>query len=119
MLNITGNGNITRAPELRSTPSGKAVTTISVACQQRNRDDEPTYVDLILWETQAEAAVKYLVKGQAVSFTGRPVVHAFKRNNDEPGATLEVQGVDLEYGGKPHDRQTESAPEPEVAEAAA
>jgi single-strand DNA-binding protein len=119
MLNITGNGNIIRAPELRTTPTGKAVTTISVACQQRNRDEEPTYVDLVIWETQAEAAVKYLVKGQAVSFTGRPDVRGYKRNNGEPGATLQVNSVDLEYGAMPHGRQTESTPNPEAAEVAA
>ena len=49
MLTINGNGNITRAPELRNTASGKAVTTVSVACQQRKADDGPAYVDLILW----------------------------------------------------------------------
>ena len=59
MLTINGNGNITRAPELRNTTSGKAVTTVSVACQQRKTDDGPAYVDLVLWEAQAEAAVKY------------------------------------------------------------
>lgn len=117
MLTITGSGNLTRTPELRNTNSGKAVTTVSVACQTRNRDDEPAYVDLIVWETQAEAAVKYLTKGQAVSFSGRPEARGFSRNSGEAGATLEVHGVDLEYGAKPRDRQPD--PEPQPAEAAA
>lgn len=115
MITISGSGNITRAPELRHTGTDKAVTTVSIACQQRNRDDEPLYVDLILWESQAEAAVQHLVKGQAVSFVGRPAVSAYKRSNGEPGATLEVNNVDLEYGAKPRERQ----PEQELAPAAA
>ena len=119
MLTINGNGNITRAPELRNTTSGKAVTTVSVACQQRKTDDGPAYVDLILWEAQAEAAVKYLVKGQAVAFSGRPDIRSYKRNNGDPGATLEVHGVDLEYGHKPQDRRADVDPDQEPAQAAA
>jgi single-stranded DNA-binding protein len=110
MITISGSGNITRAPELRHTSTDKAVTTVSIACQQRNRDDGPLYVDLILWEAQAEAAVKHLVKGQSVSFTGRPVVSAYKRGNGDAGATLEVKDVDLEYGAKPRERQPEQEP---------
>ena len=58
MLTINGHGNITRAPELRNTTSGRDVATVRVACQQRKADGGPAYVDLILWEAQAEAAAR-------------------------------------------------------------
>lgn len=101
MLTITGSGRLTRRPELRSTTSGKAVTTVSVASDRRDRDAGPVYVDLMLWEGQAEAAVKHLVKGQAVAFTGRFEPRAYQSRDGEQRVALEVANVDLEYGAKP------------------
>ncbi len=101
MLTITGNGRLTRSPELRSTTSGKAVTTVSVASDRRDRDADPVYVDLVLWESQAEAAVKHLVKGQAVAFTGRFEPRTYETKDGEQRVALEAQNVDLEYGAKP------------------
>jgi single-strand DNA-binding protein len=100
MITITGNGHITRSPELRSTNSDKAVTTVSIASNGRNRDDAPQYLDLILWEKQATNAVEYLEKGQSVSFTGRLEVRTYKRSDGEPGVALEVHGAQVEYGAK-------------------
>ena len=71
MITLTGNGRLTRDVELRTTHSGKTVATISVASDRRDRSARPVYVDLIVWEAQATAAAEHLVKGQAVSFTGR------------------------------------------------
>ena len=101
MITITGNGHLTRTPELRRTKNGKAVTTVTIASQGRARDGQPDYLDLILWETQAEAAAEHLTKGQAVSFTGRPTARGYQRNNGDPGAVVEVHNVTLEYGAKP------------------
>ncbi len=77
MLTITGNGRITRKPELRATTSGKSVLNLHIASDRRNRDDGPDYVVLVVWESHAEAAHKHLVKGQAVAFTGRPETRAY------------------------------------------
>ncbi len=88
-------------PELRSTTTGKAVTTVSVASDRRDRDADPVYVDLVLWEGQAEAAVKHLIKGQAVAFTGRFEPRTYETKDGEDRVALEVIGVDLEYGAKP------------------
>jgi single-strand DNA-binding protein len=71
MLTMTGNGRLTRDVELRATRSGKRVATVSVASDRRDRTSGPVYVDLVLWEAQAEAAAAHLIKGQAVAFSGR------------------------------------------------
>lgn len=106
MLTMTGNGRLTRQPELRNTASGKSVTTVSVACDRRDRDADPIYVDLVLWERQAEAAVEHLEKGQSVAFAGRFEPRAYEGRNGK-GVALEVTNVDLEYG--PKRRTAESA----------
>lgn len=113
MITITGNGRLTRDPELRSTQSGKSVTTLSVASDSRDRQDGTTYVDLVLWEGSAEAAVQHLVKGQAVAFTGRLKLRTWKDRDGNNRTTVEIHNVDLEYGAKPRGNADDLAPEPD------
>ena len=111
MLTITANGRLTREVELRSTPSGKSDATVSVASDRRDRSADPVYVSLILWEGQAEAAAKHLVKGQAVTFSGRLEPREYTTRDGRHGVALEVQNVDLEYGPRPRSQDTtEPAP---------
>jgi single-strand DNA-binding protein len=111
MLTITANGRLTRDVELRATPSGTSVATVSVASDRRDRSADPVYVSLILWEGQAEAAAKHLVKGQAVTFSGRLEPREYTTRDGRHGVALEVQNVDLEYGPRPRSQDTtEPAP---------
>ena len=101
MLILTGNGRLTRDVELRETRSGKQVATVAVASDRRDRRGEPVYVGLVLWESQAQAAAEHLVKGQAVSFSGRFEPRPYETGAGERRVALEVHAVDLEYGAKP------------------
>ena len=112
MITLTGHGRLTRDVTVRTTHSGKTVATISVASDRRDRDAQPVYVDLIVWQAQATAAAEHLVKGQAVSFSGRLEPREYVSNAGEQRAALELHGVDIEYGAKP--RSTEPS-EPAIA----
>ena len=111
MITLTGNGRLTRDVQLRSTHSGKTVATISIASDRRDRDADPVYLDLIVWQAQATAAAEHLVKGQAVSFTGRFEPREYTTGAGENRVALELHGVDIEYGPKPRDSQP-SEPQP-------
>ena len=111
MITLTGNGRLTRDVQLRTTHSGKTVATISVASDRRDRDAQPVYVDLIVWQTQATAAAEHLVKGQAVSFSGRFEPREYTTNAGDHRIALELHGVNLEHGPKPRSDQP-SAPAP-------
>jgi single-strand DNA-binding protein len=101
MLTLTGNGRLTRDVALRSTRSGKSVATISIASDRRDRNADALYVDLIVWEAQAQAAAEHLIKGQAVAFTGRFEPRPYETSSGEQRVAIEVHGVDLEYGPRP------------------
>ena len=101
MLTLTGNGRLTRDVQLRTTHSGKTVATISIASDRRDRNADPVYLDLVVWEAQATAAAEHLIKGQAVSFSGRLEPRAYVNNSGEQRVALELRGVDIEYGTKP------------------
>jgi single-strand DNA-binding protein len=98
MLTLTGNGRLTRDVVLRSTRSGKSVATVSIASDRRDRSADALYVDLIVWEAQAQAAAEHLIKGQAVAFSGRFEPRAYETSSGEQRVAIEVHGVDLEYG---------------------
>jgi single-strand DNA-binding protein len=70
-------GNLTRDPELRSTPSGTSVCSLRMACNTRRKDgsgqwvDKPNYFDITVWGPQGENCASYLSKGRAVAVDGR------------------------------------------------
>jgi single-strand DNA-binding protein len=105
MITLTGNGRLTRDVALRTTHSGKTVATISIASDRRDRDAQPIYLDLIVWQAQATAAAEHLVKGQAISFTGRLEPREYDTAAGEHRCALELHAVDIEYGPKPRGDQ--------------
>ena len=70
-------GNLTRDPELRYTPKGSAVAEFGLAInrvwynEQKQKQEETTFVDITLWARQAEIAQQYLTKGSPVYIEGR------------------------------------------------
>ena len=66
-------GNLTRDPELRSTPSGTSICSLRVACNTRRKDasgewvDKPNYFDVTVWGAQGENCANYLSKGRPVA----------------------------------------------------
>ena len=71
-------GNLTRDPQVRYTPSGSAVAEIGLAVnrywtdkQSNTRREETTFVDVTLWNRDAEVAGEYLAKGRSVLIEGR------------------------------------------------
>jgi single-strand DNA-binding protein len=70
-------GNLTRDPEIRYTPSGKAVGDLRLAVNRRfktaegeNRD-ETCFVNVVVWGRQAETCGEYLRKGSPLLAEGR------------------------------------------------
>ena len=71
-------GNLTRDPELRSTPSGMSVCSLRIASNTRRKDnttgewtDKPNYFDVAVFGNQAESCAQYLSKGRPVAIDGR------------------------------------------------
>src|SRR6266536_2322874 len=64
-------GNLTRDPELRTTPSGTSVCKLRIAVNTRIKDnstgqwtDKPNYFDVTVWGNQGESCAQYLAKGR-------------------------------------------------------
>lgn len=70
-------GNLTRDPELRTTPKGTVICSFGLAVNRQYRDeagaskDETTFVDIEAWGKQGELVAKYLTKGKPCMIEGR------------------------------------------------
>jgi len=69
-------GNLTRDPEMKFTPSGKAVCSLSIAnnrvyTKNAEKITEVSYFDVEVWGLAAENCSKYLTKGNGIIVEGR------------------------------------------------
>jgi len=115
-------GHLGRDPEMKYTPSGKAVTTFSMAVNNSYTDNEGTKVDetewvnIKAWGTLAENTNKYLKKGSKVFVSGRLKT----RKYEQDGATkyfTEFVADEVEFlDNKGNGSKAEAAPTEEVNE---
>lgn len=97
-------GNLTRDPELRYTPGGKAVTDISLAInrmwvnEQGQKQEDTTFVDVTLWGRQAELAQQYLNKGRGVYIEGRLQMDTWDdKETGKKRSRLKVVGETMQF----------------------
>ena len=69
------SGNLTRDPEIKRTPNGKAYTRIGIAVQRRFKNPNTGQYDvdfftLVAWERTAEFIGRYLRKGSRILVEG-------------------------------------------------
>jgi len=66
-------GNLGKAAELKTLPSGKTVCNFSVAV--KDREKKTKWVDCSLWGARGEAIARYLEKGTKVAIVGTQAEH--------------------------------------------
>lgn len=64
-------GRLTRDPEVRTTASGKSVTSFSLAVDRGGQDDQADFFDVTAWEKTGELVAQYLSKGRRCLVQGR------------------------------------------------
>lgn len=102
---IEAVGNLTAPPELRFTPSGKAVMTLTVAASDGKKDDpktKTTFLRCDAWESLAEnIAESNLSAGTRVVITGRLEQRSFDAKDGTKKTVMEVRldtfGVELRW----------------------
>lgn len=99
------SGNLTRDPELRSTPGGMSVLSLRVAVNDRRKDpssgewkDFPNYVDAVMFGTRAENVQRYLSKGSKVMIEGKLRWSEWEKDGQRR-SKIEVVVDDLEFAG--------------------
>lgn len=94
MLNrIVLIGRLTRDPELRYTPSAKAVTSFTLAVDRRRNqqgEKETDFIDIVTWGRLAETCSKYLSKGRLVAVEGRLQIRSYETQDGQKRKVAEV-----------------------------
>jgi len=87
-------GRLTRDPELRTTPSGMAVTRFSIAVSQnftnKNGERGADFINCSAWGRQADNIAKYCRKGTLVSAEGRIRTSSYDAQDGSKRYTTEV-----------------------------
>jgi single-strand DNA-binding protein len=64
-------GRLTRDPEVRTTSTGKTITSFSLAVDRGGQDDATDFFDVTAWEKLGELVSQYLSKGRRCLVQGR------------------------------------------------
>jgi len=94
-------GRLGRDPEMRYTPSGKPVTTFSVATSRSwntadgERRQETEWFNVVAWSNLAEICKQYLSKGQQVYIEGRLQTRNWEDSEGHPRTTVEVVASEM------------------------
>ena len=89
-------GRLGRDPEMRYTPSGRPVTTFSVATSRSwntsdgERRTETEWFSVVAWGSLAEICNQYLVKGQQVYVEGRLQSRSWEDNDGRRHTSVEI-----------------------------
>lgn len=95
MLNrIVLIGRLTKDPELRYTPNGKAVATFTLAVDRQFKNQqgerEADFINIVVWGTQGENCANYLSKGKLAAVDGRLQIRSFDGQDGQRRWTTEV-----------------------------
>jgi single-strand DNA-binding protein len=113
-------GRLTHDPELRYTPSGVPVSDLRLATSRSystkdgDRREETLYIDIAVWNRQAETCCQYLKKGRLIHVEGYLKMDSWEdRNTGERRTKIKVEADRVQFldgrrddsaGGGPSER---------------
>ena len=97
-------GRLTFDPELRRTPNGIAVTELRMATTQTwpgrdgERREETLFIDVTVWDRQAENCCQYLRKGSSVHIEGSLRMDTWEdKNTGEKRSKIRVRADRVQF----------------------
>jgi single-strand DNA-binding protein len=110
-------GRLGRDPEMRYTPSGRPVTTFSVATSRSwntsdgERRSETEWFNVVAWGSLAVICNQYLVKGQQVYVEGRLQTRNWEDNDGKRHSSVEIVANEMIMLGDRRGPNDEEQPE--------
>lgn len=104
-------GNLTRDPELRTTPGGQPVASFAVATNRSwqdasgERKEAVEYHEIVAWGKLGELTAQYLAKGRKVMVIGRLQTQSWEKDGVKRQRT-EIVASDVNF----LDSRSDSAP---------
>ena len=104
-------GNLTRDPELKTTPNGYSVCEFTIAVNDRNArraqngQESAQFFRISAWRQLGENCQRYLAKGRKVYVSGPLTARTYQANDGTTRVSLEVQADDVEFLSSRNDDQ--------------
>ena len=116
-------GNLTQDPELRRIPSGTAVSTLRLAVSETfqnkggERVERTVFLDVDVWDRQAETCSQYLSKGSPVFIEGRLQLDSWDdKESGQKRSRLKVRADRVQFlSGPRRDGAVRDTPPPAAA----
>jgi len=91
-------GRLTRNPELKFLPSGAAVASLGIACNDRKKNDQTgewedgdtTFLNVTAWRDMAENVAESLHKGDLVFIEGKLAMRKYTNKEGQEVTTFDV-----------------------------
>ncbi len=105
-------GHLGRDPEMRFTPSGRPVTTFTVATNRTwnstdgEKHNETEWFNVVAWGNLAEICKQYLNKGQQVYVEGRLQTRRWEDSDNIKRTSVEIVASEMMILGDRHDSNT-------------
>lgn len=99
-------GRLTRDPEVRTTPSGQSVTSVSLATNSSWKDksgqkqERTEFHNIVIWGRLAEIAGQYLTKGQEAYFEGRLQTRKYTGKDGIERRVTEIVAENMQLGSR-------------------
>ena len=94
-------GRLTKDPELRRTQNGTAVTSFTLAIDNRfkneNGDKTTSFIPCVVWNQQAENCVRFIHKGSLVGIEGRLNQRTYQNKEGNNVQVIEVMCDSVQY----------------------
>lgn len=94
-------GNLTRDPEIRSTPDGTSVANLGIAVNRpwTNKQGERTtdFFNIVAWRKLAELCGQYLSKGSPVAIEGRLQSRSWETAEGQKRSTVEIVADNVQF----------------------
>lgn len=95
-------GNLTRDPELRTTPSGQSVANLGIAVNDRKKtatgewEDYAHFFNITCWGQLAENCAQYLTKGKKVGVSGKLEYRSWEQDGQKRSA-VEITAFQIDF----------------------
>jgi len=93
-------GRLSRDPELRHTTSGTPVCQINIAINRpvsQDKEPETDFINVVIWNKQAENVAKFVNKGGQVAVEGRIQTRSYENNEGKKTYVTEVIASNVEF----------------------
>ena len=104
-------GRLTRDPELRYTTNGIAVAKMNLAVDRpqfnRDKEKETDFIDIVVWQKQAENCANNLGKGRLIAVEGRLQIRSYDDNQGVRRRVAEVVAESIRFLDWPKDRENQ------------